>query len=115
MGRTDPVMKTAISVFVVLGLAISFDSSAELGPVTDKPDTRTLRFELRREVACESRGTWLLRVPQANPGMSEMFRVLGRQPVPQLVPWAGEFVWRIRNLHYNLGLGQRRDFSANCW
>ncbi|MBP9900055.1 MAG: glycoside hydrolase family 127 protein [Verrucomicrobia bacterium] len=35
---------------------------------------------------------WLLRAPQANPGMLEMFRVRDRQPVPQLVPWAGEFV-----------------------
>ena len=34
---------------------------------------------------------WLLRAPQANPGMIEMFRVRDRQPVPQLVPWAGEF------------------------
>ena len=35
---------------------------------------------------------WLLRAPQANPGMLEMFRVRDRQPEPQLVPWAGEFV-----------------------
>ena len=35
---------------------------------------------------------WLLRAPQSNPGMLEMFRVRDRQPVPQLVPWAGEFV-----------------------
>ncbi|MCG3198419.1 MAG: hypothetical protein GHCLOJNM_02919 [bacterium] len=35
---------------------------------------------------------WLLRAPLANPGMLEMFRVRDRKPVPQLVPWAGEFV-----------------------
>ena len=35
---------------------------------------------------------WLLRAPQANPGMLEMFRLRDRQPAPQLVPWAGEFV-----------------------
>src|SRR5512138_3877845 len=35
---------------------------------------------------------WLLRAPQANPGMLEMFRMRDRKPVPQLVPWAGEFV-----------------------
>ncbi len=34
---------------------------------------------------------WLLRAPQANPGMLEMFRARDRQPAPQLVPWAGEF------------------------
>src|SRR5262249_55221209 len=27
-----------------------------------------------------------------NPGLVEMFRVRDREPVPQLVPWAGEFV-----------------------
>lgn len=35
---------------------------------------------------------WLLCAPQSNPGMLEMFRVRDRQPTPQLVPWAGEFV-----------------------
>ena len=35
---------------------------------------------------------WLLRAPQSNPGMLEMFQMRDRQPVPQLVPWAGEFV-----------------------
>ena len=35
---------------------------------------------------------WLVRAPTANPGMLEMFRVRDREPVPQLVPWAGEFV-----------------------
>lgn len=34
---------------------------------------------------------WLLRAPEANPGMLEMFRVRDRQPMPKLVPWAGEF------------------------
>lgn len=36
--------------------------------------------------------SWLVRAPLANPGMTEMFRVRDRKPVPQLVPWAGEFV-----------------------
>jgi len=34
---------------------------------------------------------WLLPAPEANPGMLEMFRLRDRQPVTQLVPWAGEF------------------------
>ena len=34
---------------------------------------------------------WLIPAPRSNPGMLEMFRVRDRQPVPQLVPWAGEF------------------------
>jgi uncharacterized protein len=35
---------------------------------------------------------WLLCAPEANPGMLAMFKLRDRQPVPQLVPWAGEFV-----------------------
>jgi DUF1680 family protein len=35
---------------------------------------------------------WLLTAPLANPGMLEMFRLRDRQPTPNLVPWAGEFV-----------------------
>jgi len=35
---------------------------------------------------------WLLIAPDANPGMLEMFALRDRQPVPALVPWAGEFV-----------------------
>lgn len=35
---------------------------------------------------------WLLRAPVANPGMIEMFRLRDRKPIPDLVPWAGEFI-----------------------
>ncbi len=35
---------------------------------------------------------WLLPAPVANPGMIEMFRLRDRKPVPNLVPWAGEFI-----------------------
>ncbi len=34
---------------------------------------------------------WLLRAPESNPGMIQMFRMRDRKPVPELVPWAGEF------------------------
>ena len=34
---------------------------------------------------------WLLRAPEANPALTEMFRLRDRQPVPKLTPWAGEF------------------------
>lgn len=36
--------------------------------------------------------SWLLPAPLANPGMLEMFRLRDREPKPNLVPWAGEFV-----------------------
>jgi len=35
---------------------------------------------------------WLIPAPMANPGMWVMFRMRDRKPVPELVPWAGEFV-----------------------
>ena len=35
---------------------------------------------------------WLLTAPRANPGMLGMFQRRDRQPRPDLVPWAGEFV-----------------------
>jgi DUF1680 family protein len=35
---------------------------------------------------------WLVPAPEANPGIIEMFHLRDRKPVPQLVPWAGEFV-----------------------
>jgi len=35
---------------------------------------------------------WLVSAPVANPGMIEMFRLRDREPAPNLVPWAGEFV-----------------------
>src|SRR5690349_21759826 len=35
---------------------------------------------------------WLIPAPIANPGMIEMFQVRDREPAPNLVPWAGEFI-----------------------
>ena len=35
---------------------------------------------------------WLIPAPKANPGMVDMFYMRDRKPVPDLVPWAGEFV-----------------------
>ena len=42
-------------------------------------------------VAANSTG-WLTRMPAADPGLLAMFRLRDRQPRPNLVPWAGEFV-----------------------
>ncbi len=53
------------------------------------------RFEFKGPVGDRIKANvenWLLRAPEANPGMLEMFRLRDREPVPQLVPWAGEFV-----------------------
>lgn len=51
---------------------------------------------------------WLLRAPQANPGMLEMFRQRDRKPVPNLVPWAGEFVGK-----YLISAIQSQRLSTN--
>lgn len=53
------------------------------------------RFEFGGITAERARANvdqWLLPAPRANPGMLEMFRRRDRQPAPDLVPWAGEFV-----------------------
>src|ERR1035437_1164651 len=39
----------------------------------------------------ENAANWLLLAPDANPAMLQMLRDRDRQPVRDLVPWAGEF------------------------
>ena len=46
---------------------------------------------LGQRIAANETG-WLLRAPQDNPGLLDMFRVRDQKPEPTLVPWAGEFV-----------------------
>jgi uncharacterized protein len=81
-----------------LGLLLSHFGSA----FASEPPARLLfepmpaaKFEFQGPVGGRIKANvdnWLLRAPEANPGMLEMFRLRDRQPVPQLVPWAGEFV-----------------------
>jgi DUF1680 family protein len=42
-------------------------------------------------IAANSSG-WLTRAPAADPGLLAMFALRDRQPTPNLMPWAGEFV-----------------------
>ncbi len=57
---------------------------------------------------------WLLRAPEANPGMLEMFRVRDRQPVPKLVPWAGEFAGKyLISSVQTLRLSERADLREH--
>jgi DUF1680 family protein len=95
------------AVAVALAMAFSlrhdgFAAGAGRGiPVV--PDKGPLKFQSSEGATFKFEGVlgrridanisqWLLRAPQANPGMLEMFRVRDRLPAPQLVPWAGEFV-----------------------
>ncbi|MCL5096037.1 MAG: glycoside hydrolase family 127 protein, partial [Candidatus Omnitrophica bacterium] len=56
---------------------------------------------------------WLLIAPEANPGMLEMFRMRDRQPAPNLVPWAGEFVGKyLISAIQTLRLSQRPELSS---
>ncbi|MBI4325703.1 MAG: glycoside hydrolase family 127 protein, partial [Chloroflexi bacterium] len=66
----------------------------EKGSLSLRPvDQARFQFDgvLGRRIAVNA-DNWLWRAPLANPGLLEMFRVRDRQPEPQLVPWAGEFV-----------------------
>jgi uncharacterized protein len=68
---------------------------AEGSPPFVMESAREARFDFSGPVGERVKANvdnWLLQAPQANPGMLDMFRMRDRQPVPQLVPWAGEFV-----------------------
>ena len=84
-------------------LVMAFGCVVSSGSISAAAATNRLAFDSLPHARFEFTGpvgervqanldNWLLRAPQANPGMLEMFRVRDRQPVPQLVPWAGEFV-----------------------
>src|SRR5437667_7488551 len=83
--------------------AVAFCAAAGTAASQPLPDRGALQFDSLPRARFRFTGpvgerveanvdNWLLRAPQANPGMLEMFRVRDRQPAPQLVPWAGEFV-----------------------
>src|SRR5437879_5524053 len=59
-------------------------------PFDSLPEARFKFMGLVGERVQANVDNWLLRAPQSNPGMIEMFTVRDRHPVPQLVPWAGE-------------------------
>ncbi len=86
---TTPPLLLALAVSSVAALAenaksaLTFDSISSAHFQFDGPVGERIRANTEN---------WLLCAPQANPGMLEMFRVRDRQPTPQLVPWAGEFV-----------------------
>jgi DUF1680 family protein len=85
-------------ILLVTHLAVALGATAQ-----SLPDRGFLQYDSVPEARFKFAGlagerveanieNWLLRAPQANPGMIGMFRVRDRQPTPQLVPWAGEFV-----------------------
>lgn len=88
-------MRRALTAAVVLLLAtqVALGQSAK-GPLRADFDPQA-HFQfggpVGQRVEANTTG-WLVRMPQADPGLLGMFALRDRQPTPQLVPWAGEFV-----------------------
>jgi DUF1680 family protein len=87
----------ALSTAFSLGAAANAargESAKQTGTVRLQPPAGA-RFSLDGVVGDRMEANvhnWLLPAPKANPGMIEMFHVRDREPKPNLVPWAGEFV-----------------------
>ncbi len=93
-------MRFVPMAFMLL-LTADFSSAAEgAAPVPDKgllaldaiPGARFAFGDPLAERIELNVDNWLTCAPEANPGMLAMFKVRDRAPVPELVPWAGEFV-----------------------
>ena len=88
----------------LVSIAVAILAASAPPGLTDGPGKGgRLVFESPRGVRLELQGAmgervernidqWLLTAVDANPGMLEMLRVRDRQPVPDIMPWAGEFV-----------------------
>ena len=90
-------MNRSLFVWMVLVGAMTVNSVAEAGsempkPALDRPDG--VRYELHgvigEYVAAITR-EWLLKLPDTNPAILEMFADRDKQPPRQLLPWSGEF------------------------
>ena len=86
----------------VLALVIGQTTWAAGPPANPKPASGAARFQPIPSARFKLGGEvgrridvgvdrWLVPAPVSNPGMLDMFRVRDRKPVPQIVPWAGEF------------------------
>ena len=90
--------------FFILAISILQITASVYGDTSlDSSAIRDFAFQILQQAHFEFDGElgqcikantdqWLLPATQANPGMLEMFALRDRQPVPNLVPWAGEFV-----------------------
>ena len=86
----------AVAAAAFVSLCLPFSTQAA-------PPPNTLVFQSQPEARFQFAGMagpriqanihqWLIPAPAANPGLIQMFHLRDRQPAPNLVPWAGEFV-----------------------
>ena len=88
-------MRNGTYFLVILGLLGSMCCRGEAADTSLSPPPPGTRFEFGGVVGERIKANvdnWLVPAPEANPGIIEMFHLRDRKPVPQLVPWAGEFV-----------------------
>lgn len=87
------LFQTAMAAPVLLLLVSGAHAQVATKNLLEAPASIELRFGgiagARLDAAVAG---WLLPAPAANPAMIEMFHLRDRKPVPQLVPWAGEFI-----------------------
>lgn len=86
---------TTLPLLVTVLLVVSSSQAAPPGTLALSPPPAGTHFEFGGVVGERIKAdidNWLIPAPKANPGMTEMFQVRDRKPVPELVPWAGEFV-----------------------
>ncbi|MFO0908039.1 MAG: glycoside hydrolase family 127 protein [Isosphaeraceae bacterium] len=86
-------MSSLVRSIALLGVLSTSAAAAEPGRVAleSVPGIRIqFKEDVGRRVAANV-DQWLIPAPAANPGMLGMFQVRDRKPVPQIVPWAGEF------------------------
>jgi DUF1680 family protein len=77
---------------LIPGLLAAQSNEFQLWRVPSTPSTRFIFEGWVRDRLQANFDNWLIPAPAANPGMLAMFELRDRQPAPNLVPWAGEFV-----------------------
>ena len=92
--------RRSVRLAALLAIVVVSDGTATASAVREAGEARLrpiagTRFEFEGHVGGRIQANleqWLLTAPDANPGLTGMLRVRDREPAPDLVPWAGEFV-----------------------
>lgn len=100
--RKNQIIRRLERGLLATGCALGIAAANATEPAWKAPDQGTLALHSPADTRFKFEGVlgqrleanreqWLMCAPQANPGLLEMFRVRDRQPVPDIMPWAGEF------------------------